>query len=235
MHKFQDILFKSLHKVLLGRASRRTLVGRGRRIAAAEKGRFTKKDVRRILERTWRIFDRLSPEIPREPTVGAKHNVRFACLALCLLNALAEEGVEREYARILISDILWQTYKIGASVPLLIARLLTRDPKRRVRLCAQLFMAFPFNRPGYQYEILPDDSPENAIAVKWTRCPKINYLKTHQAEDLCLECLCNLDYPLLEYWGGQFERPCTQAEGAAFCHMRFNIPNEQQARKSGAL
>jgi hypothetical protein len=235
MREVRGTLFKMLHKVLLGRASRRTLVGRGRRIAAAEKGRFSKKDVRRILDRTWRIFDILSSEIPREPTIGAKHNVRFACLALCLLKALDEEGVGREYARILISDILWQIYKIGASVPLLIARLLTRDRKRRVRLCAQLFMAFPFNRPGYQYQILPDDSAENAIAVKWTRCPKIDYLKTHQAEDLCLECLCNLDYPLLEYWGGRFDRPCTQAEGAAFCHMRFNIPNERQARERGAL
>jgi hypothetical protein len=143
--------------------------------------------------------------------------------ALPAQRAHGGERGPRAYARILISDTLWRTYKIGASMPLMIARVLSRNPKKRLRICVKAFTFFPFGRPGYQFEIVPDDSPENAISVKWTRCPKIDYLKTHQAEDLCLECLCNLDYPLLEYWGGRFDRLCTQAEGAPYCHMRFNI------------
>lgn len=219
-----DMFFKTLYRVLLRRATRCAIVDRNKCLNSAEQGKFTRAELGQMLQTLWAHYDELAPDIPQEPTLGAKHNVRFACVALCLHKVLRERGVDDRYAMTLVNDSLWLIYKWAASVPRLIARILSRDPKKRIWICVRIFTLFPFNRPGYEYEVIPDDAPETAIAIKWTRCVTIDYLRKHGAEALCLECLCNLDYPLLEYWGGSFDRPCLQAvEGADYCHMRFNI------------
>jgi len=228
-----DLLYKLIYRSLLKREARRSIVGRNRALKNAERGKFDRGDVNVVLVNLWRHYDKLSPDIPKEPTVGARHNVRFACMTLAFYTALLEAGIEEDDAKVLINDTLWRLYKKAAFLPRLIARILTSDLKRRLRICVKTFMFFPFSEPGYKFEIVADNSSENAIAVKWTRCPKIDYLRRQGAEELCLACLCNLDYPLLEYWGGRFDRPCVQAvEHAHYCHMRFNI-REEGARDDG--
>jgi hypothetical protein len=218
-----DTLFKLFYKSLLKRSGFRAIADRNRNPHDPANGKFSRADTRHILQEVWRNFDKLAPDIPDEPTLGAKHNVRFACMALSLYRALLAEGLEKDYALVLVNDTLWLLYKKAAFVARAIARIISRDPKRQIRICVKVFMVFPFSKPGYQFAIVPDEAEENAIAVKWTRCVLVDYLRKYNAEDLCLACLCNLDYPLLEYWGGKFDRPCLQAvEGADYCHMRFN-------------
>lgn len=217
-------MFRFLYSFLLKRSAYRALADRNRDPHDLTKGKFSREGTRRILRKTWQNYDRLVPDIPDEPTLGAKHNVRFACMALSVYRALLKEGIEKDYAFILVNDTLWLLYKKAAFVARSIARILSRDRKRQIRICVKAFMAFPFSKPGYEFDIVPDEAEENAIAVKWTRCVLIDYLRKYDADDMCLACLCNLDYPLLEYWGGTFDRPCLQAvERADYCHMRFNI------------
>lgn len=62
------------------------------------------------------------------------------------------------------------------------------------------------------------------MAIKWFRCPQIDYIRPikAEAEDMLLACVCNQDYGLAEYWGGWLDRPCVQAvERADYRHMRF--------------
>lgn len=185
---------------------------------------FNRAEVHRILDQVWRNFDELAPDIPPEPTFGSRMLVRWACVTLAFYRALLAAGIEKDYARTLLYDSLWLGYKKSAFLPRLISRLLSRDPQKRMRICAKMFMRFPFNPPGYRFEIVPDDDKENAIAVKWFRCCMIDYIRPlgTEAEENLLACGCNLDYALVEYWGGWFDRPCVQAvEGAEYCHMRF--------------
>jgi len=220
-------MFGAFYNVLLRRSAYRAIADRNRDPHDLAKGKFSRADTRWILRKAWLNYEQLVPSIPHEPTLGARHNVRFACIALSLYRALLMEGLEKDYALLLVNDTLWLLYKKAAFVARALARILSRDLKKQIRICVKVFMVFPFSRPGYQFDIVPDDAEENAISVKWTRCVIIDYLRKYDAEDLCLACLCNLDYPLLEYWGGRFDRPCLQAvEGAEYCHHRFNTgPN----------
>lgn len=216
-------MFKLLYMPLLKRSGYRAIADRNRDPHDLPRGKFSRSDTRRILRNAWGNYDTLAPDIPDEPTLGAKNNVRFACMALSLYRALLAEGVENDYALLLVNDTLWLLYKKAGFVARTIARILSRDIKKRIRISVKVLMLFPFSKPGYQFDIVPDEAEENAMAVKWTRCVTIDYLRKYDAEEVCLACLCNLDYPLLEYWGGTFDRPCLQAvEGADYCHMRFN-------------
>jgi hypothetical protein len=219
-----EAVFRAIGKPLLKRAAHRAITDRNRHLQKPECGKFDSAEVNRILDKLWQNYDELVGEIPHEPTIGAQLNVRAAGLGLAFYRTLLGEGIDKEYAKILINDTLWHPYKAFAFLPRLTARLITRDVRKQIRICVKMFLLFPFSEPGYRFEIIPDDDKNNAIAIKWFRCPIIDFLRKHHADDLCLACFCNLDFALMEYWGGQFERPCVQAvEGAEYCHMRFNV------------
>jgi ubiquinone biosynthesis protein len=194
------------------------MVGRNRNRERPEEGRFTRADVRRILEHGWHNFRLLAPDIPREATVGNRMNMMLACVTLAMFQALLSEGVDRAYGTELLADAAWRIYRLWGLVPRAIARLRSRDPVERMRLQVNLFLRFPFNPPGYQLTRLPAD---DGSAFDMHRCPVAEYFREHQAADVCVGTWCNLDYGLAEGWGGRLERTGTLAAGDSACRFRF--------------
>jgi hypothetical protein len=114
--------------------------------------------------------------------------------------------------------------------------LITGDPVRRLRLSVNAFLTFPFGRPGYQF----DDVPQaDGRSLDMRRCPVADYLGSRGAADLCAGSWCNLDYALAEMWGGTLERSGTLVAGASCCDFRFRVPAEVEGRfgstSAGAL
>jgi ubiquinone biosynthesis protein len=199
-------------------AAKSAIVGRNRSRSDPADGRFTSADVDRAVDAAWANFARLSPCLPREPTIGSRQNVALACLTLAMLQALLAEGIEREYAIELIGDACWKVYKQWGQIARLIAWLITRDSAKRMRISVNMFLSYPFNRPGYRYADVPE--PRGRALDMW-RCPVAEYLASENAADLCVATWCNLDYPLARMWGGQLERQGTLAGGAKLCDFRF--------------
>jgi len=205
-------------------ATRTALVGRNRSRSDAAQGRFSSAEVRRILRNAWSTFDRLVPELPAKPTVGSRQNVLLACLTLAMFEALLDEGIDRAYAIELVSDACWNVYGQWAQIPKLVSRLGTRDPVGRMRSCVDMFLRFPFNRPGYVYE----DRPEpKGRALDILRCPVADYLGAHDASDLAVGSWCNLDFQLARMWSGTLERHGSLAGGAPRCDFRFRANTRQ--------
>jgi len=135
-----------------------------------------------------------------------------------MFRALLADGIERNYAIELVGDACWKIYGQWGRIPGTVARLRTRDPVRRMQTSVDMFLRFPFNRPGYRNE----DRPEPAgRALDMLRCPVAEYLASHEASDLTLGSWCNLDFPLAHQWGGTLERHSSLAGGADRCDFRF--------------
>ena len=202
-------------------AARSALGGRNRSRNDPARGRFTRNDVDRLVDEAWANFARFAPRLPTEPTVGSRQNVALACLTLSMLQALQAEGIERDYAIELTGDTCWKIYRQWGQVPRGVTRLISRDPVKRMRLSVEMFLRFPFNRPGYRYTDVPET---RGRGLDMLRCPVADYLTSNGAGDLCVATWCNLDYPLARMWGGELERQGTLAAGAERCDFRFRAP-----------
>lgn len=205
-------------KPLLRRTVRHALVGRLRVRDAPTSGRFTRGDADRLLDDAWERFAVLARDRPAEPTLGARQNVLLACLTLAFLHALVEDGIERRYAIELVGDVAWRVYVRWGSLAKAVTAPLSRDPAVRMRRRVNLFMTYPFSRPGYRFR---DREEPKGRALDILRCPVAEYMRANDAADLCVDTWCNLDYPLAEMWGGRLERSGTLAGGAPRCDFRF--------------
>lgn len=215
---WDKILIGSL-RPQLKRAMRGALVGRNRSRTDGSVARFTRVDSDRLLAATLTHYSRLVSEVPHQPNLGSRLTVRLAAVLLAaLLQAMLEEGVGREYAIELIGDVAWRIYRRWGQAASMLVAALSRDPMRRMSMAVDLFLRFPFGKPGYEREDIPDP---RARRFNYTTCPTAAYLVPRGAADLMLSAGCNLDYALAELWGGRLERDGTIAEGCGRCAFRF--------------
>jgi len=207
--------------------ARRAIAGRNRSRSDPTAGRFTPSQITRIVNGAFSRFERKVPDLPSEPTLGSRQNVILAALTLSFLEALEEDGIDRSYAIELTGDVCWRFYQQWGQATRAATRLVTRDPVRRLRLSVNAFLTFPFGRPGYQF----DDVPQaDGRSLDMRRCPVADYLGSRGAADLCAGSWCNLDYALAEMWGGTLERSGTLVASANCCDFRFRVPAEVEER-----
>lgn len=203
----------------------RALVGRNRSRGDDTAGRFTRAEAIALVDATFTRFEPRVPELPSEPTLGSRQNVMLAALTLSFLEALEGAGIERGYAVELTADVCWRVYRRWGQATRLGTRMITRSPVRRLRLSVDAFLTFPFGRPGYRFDDVPE--PEGR-SLDMVRCPVADYLGARDAVDLCASSWCNLDYPLAEMWGARLERSGTLVKGADCCDFRFRVEPSAQ-------
>lgn len=185
---------------------------------------FTRAEADELLQQAWRIFDRLAPGLPRQPTAGSRLSLQLACLTLAFYQALLEKGVDRQKAIRLVSNGSWLVYEYVGRLWYFIARLLSRDPLRRLRICTNLFRRFPFNPPGWVMVDLPQTAE---VAFDVSRCPVAELFRAHGEPELCVESWCNQDYRLARLWGGWLERSGTLVDGAPCCDFRWLVSTQR--------
>jgi L-2-amino-thiazoline-4-carboxylic acid hydrolase len=206
--------------------ARRAITGRNRSRSDPTAGRFTRSQVSRIVNEGFTRFEREVPDLPCEPTLGSRQNVLLAALTLSFLEALEADGIERGYAIELTGDVCWRVYQQWGHGTRAATRLITRDPVRRLRLSVNAFLTFPFGRPGYRFDDVPQP---DGRSLDMQRCPVADYLGSRGAADLCAGSWCNLDYALAEMWGGTLERSGTLVAAGSCCDFRFRVPANPEA------
>jgi hypothetical protein len=220
---------KAAHQILTGR-----LVERNR----PERGRFLRRDVDAILRQAWRNVDEMLPEAPldRLPTRGNRLNVFLAVVSLATYRAFLNAGIERAYAIELFADVGWNVYERFIALPRRVARILTRDPQRRLELILRALLVYPFSRPGSPgYEARVWSEP-GAFCTYWTHCPPLEFVRrwveTHGAQgelELFRKSWCAYNwavtYAMVDGDAGQrgrYERPHTMSAGDEVCDMRWS-------------
>ncbi len=216
---------KFIYRPLAVRAARQALVGRNRARQSPERGRFTRADVDGLLKTAWSEYARRVGDVPVEPTVGSRMNVRLACFTVSFFNTLLAAGVERAYAIELVADAVWRVYRLWSNIALGLARL---TPRKTTSLAfavtnrgdqqTGVSLSFPFNAPGYLIEPAPADA---GTAFDVVRCPVADYFRREGAVDLCSASWCNLDYALAEMTGERLVRTKTLVRGDDRCDFRL--------------
>ncbi len=172
-----------------------------------------------LLNQVWERYYELEPSVAIQPSLGAVFTTHLAAATLAMHEALLRHGISAAESHRLIYDIGWRIYVQMGEPPLLMASAFTRDPHKRLKLATDIFRAFPFGAPSYEWrDVL---SADGTIAFDCTKCPVAEFFGHHKASDLCVQTWCRLDFPLAEKWGGQLQRTGTIASGAARCDFRW--------------
>lgn len=172
-----------------------------------------------ILAETWRGYDRLERDLSLAANMGAVITTHLAALTLALHQSLRARGRSEADSHALIYKIGWAIYRRMGDVPLEMARALTSDPVKRLRIATDVFRKFPFGPPGYVWRDI--EAGGDVVAFDCTRCPVAEFFGQHDAAALCSATWCALDFPLAEKWGGRLERPKTIAGGHDHCDFRW--------------
>ncbi|MEO7966368.1 MAG: L-2-amino-thiazoline-4-carboxylic acid hydrolase, partial [Gemmatimonadaceae bacterium] len=180
-----------------------------------------------LLKEVWDRYYELEPSIAIEPNLGAVFTTHLAGATLAMHEILLRHGIPAVESYRLISDIGWRIYEQMGEPPLLVASAFTRDPRKRLKLATDLFRAFPFGAPSYEWRDVPSD--DGAIAFDCTKCPVAEFFGNHNASELCVQTFCRLDFPLAENWGGQLRRSGTIASGASRCDFHW-MPRDPMAK-----
>lgn len=216
MNRFASRLVVGVLRPFLTKAMRTTL-----------RDTFPAGQLAPTIRETWRRYQQLEPDLPAEPTLGARIMTQLAAMTTAVYQSLRQMGLTEEQTREQTARITWLVYEKMSMPPWRLTRLLTRNRLSRVRRVMGWFMRFPYNPPGYQMQFVP--AGEETVAFDVHRCPTADYFASQGLSKLCVSAFCNLDYPLADRWGVTLERPQTLAGGAAFCDFRFRqLPLTEQ-------
>jgi ubiquinone biosynthesis protein len=185
-----------------------------------------------LLNQAWDRYYELEPSIAIQPTLGAVFTTHLAAATLALHQVLLRNGTSVAESYRLIFDIGWRIYVQMGEIPLLVASAVTRDPHKRLKLATDLFRAFPFGAPAYEWRDIM--STDGSISFDCTKCPVAEFFGKHDASALCVQTFCRLDFPLAEKWGGRLHRTGTIASGAATCDFRWK-PSEPAVSGSNGV
>lgn len=179
-------------RIAIGHAVRATLIGRPRSALHPSRGRFTDHEVRAILWKTWRYERRATAHVPPGLSARDRHNLRLAGFALALLDTLLLRKVERSHALALVADVAWKLASLWVDAA-------DRPP------CPA----------AGGLRATPD-------GVEATSCLVAQYLRAHDAADLCHAAWCDLTYSIAERDGRPMVRDdATIADGAEACRMHW--------------
>jgi ubiquinone biosynthesis protein len=185
------------------------------------RSRFSRREIRVILDEAFKDYERQRPQVPHEQEVGARLMVHFAALTVGYYRSLRARNVTDEDARRLTADVTWLVYEKMAAVPWLVARLTRVTPYDRLERATQLFRRFPFRAPSYDMVDVPGG--HDVVAFDVRRCPVAEYFRAHGLSQVCVDAWCNLDMPLATKWGARLERTGTLAQGAERCDFRWRV------------
>jgi hypothetical protein len=210
-------------------AARSVLVGRSRSALDAEKGRFTRSDVARVLRRTWQIFDSMVDDVPDEQVFGARINVGLACATIAAYKALLADGIDRDEARRLVADVIWAVYGKMGRAAWTLSGAFAKPLAERLLVSTRIARRFPFGPPSYLMEDVDDEA---AVAFDVLRCPIAEYFAANGLSELCVDTWCNQDYALAEMWGSKLHRSGTLAGGSERCDFRW-LPGKASQDSNG--
>lgn len=212
---------------VMKRAAVATITGRYRDPARPQDGRFTRGEIKGLVQRAMGITDELIPEanLNQYRSRGNRLNVLLGIYSLAIYRAMRERGFEKEWAIELFADTGWRLYALGVNIPLYFVRPFTRNPQTRLNFILRVFLFFPFAEDplGYKRKVWKE---ADHFCTDWSRCVVYDYFKAHaNAEELELFrrswCLYDFALPGLIHPDGFYERPHTLSSGDGVCDMRW--------------
>jgi len=203
-------------------------------------------DLTTFMARLDKDADAIRPyaEFEKLPSFGNRLMVELAAYTAAAHIALRAEGLPEYEARVAVADTGWEIYRKMLGWAALPARVMTRDPGRRLRWTIRLLLKFPFGAtgaPGYAVRAWRDGDD---IQTHFTHCPPQSFVRRlSEAKDdpAILEAFfdswCRYDWPGADLIAGDGERghyarAHTLSRGDSVCDMCWKKVGDR-ARLSG--
>ncbi len=165
------------------------------------------------------------------PTFGNRLMVELAVYTAACDRALRRQGIAPRSARQIVADLGWDIYRRMLALSSLPARLITRDPGRRLRWTILMLLRFPFNAPGVPGYAVDSKIEGENIFTYFTHCPPQTFVRrvSEQTGDLdaleafraswCLYDWAGADVIAGDGERGHYRRQHTLSHGDPVCDM----------------
>jgi hypothetical protein len=162
---------------------------------------------------------------------GNRLVAELAVYTMAGMKHLVRSGVETECAKEIVADLGWRVYRRMLALYSLPARLVTRDPAKRLTWTIRMLLRFPFSAHephGYAVETRQDG---DGIHTHFTRCPPqtvVREIAAKEGDGELLEAFyrswCQYDWPGADVIAGDrkrghYRRTMTLSRGDPVCDM----------------
>ena len=185
---------------------------------------FDKGTIEQILSSYWQWYQKLKPEIPLMPTLGGYITVHLAAMSTAFYQELTERGQKEDAATKLFYDIAWKVYVKMGRLSWWLAGRINQNGYSRLLKTTQLFRAFPFNSPSYEWRDVK--TAGNLVGFDCLRCPVAEDFRSKGLSKFCTQTWCALDFQLAGLWHSKLERTGSIAGGADKCDFRWMLNEE---------
>ncbi len=232
-------MFKKIIKIIIRKISWKVkkktiiqvLISRCRRDGMPEYGRFTPKEIKRIIFQANFNIKEIMPYFMDIDNIGNYQNEYGGLLDLAIYRALIKEGIDSNYAMNLVGDMMWQVVVNSKGlIPIIdplrkkLLKLSTKDPMAYLEKRLNQAMKYPYSKPGYKIEFYKDNQ---IYCMDIYTCPVYDFFKQFGNEEMTLfkKTWCTFDYTSAEHIveGCKYERKHTLSDGDKVCDMRWSI------------
>jgi hypothetical protein len=181
-----------------------------------------------------------------ELSFGNRLMVELAMYTIAGYRQLLGLGVDPTNAKEAMADIGWHVYRLLLGLASAPAKLIWRDPRRRLLATIRVLARFPFTPQephGYAVHIRQED---DRLFTHWTRCPPLEFVRAaveHEQDpdllDAFYESWCLYDWPGADVVAGDgkcghYRRSQTLSCGDPVCDMCW-IGEGSRRRSNGLL
>lgn len=226
-------LIRGVLSHLLSRAAHRVLTNYTLVDARGERFRWLEPEIIRFVQAMETEAEVLRPgaRLDTLPSRGNQLMVELAVYTAACDRTLRHMGIDPACARQTVADLGWDVYRRLLAVTSLPARLITRDPGRRLRWTIRMLLRFPFNAPGAPGYAVESRVEGDDILTHFTHCPPQTYVRRLSEETGDADALesfrqiwCLYDWPGADLIAGDslrghYHRPHTLSHGDSVCDM----------------
>lgn len=214
-------------------AAQRALLDRSLRNKKGQEFRWLRSDIKFFLSEVSSSAASLRTlaQLGALPDFGSRLMVELAIYTVAADRMLRDRDLDPASARDVLADIGWSVYRRLLAISSLPARLVTRDPGKRLRWSIRGLLIFPFRpigAPGYAAKVFREGED---IHTHFTHCPPQSFARRIADETGDPEALagfanswCRYDWPgadLIAADGhrGHYIRRRTLSDGDPVCDM----------------
>ncbi|RBI72285.1 hypothetical protein DQW77_11040 [Roseovarius sp. TE539] len=227
------LLARRIIRLVTRRAARKGLANNLLTFADGIQTRWLDPEIARFLEAMDSEVPRLRARADFDalPGFGNRVMVEFAVWTTAADRSLRHLGVKPETARAVVADLGWDVYRRMLRLSSLPARLVTRDPGRRLRWTIRALLYFPFNGPGAPGYAVETRRDGDNILTHFTCCPPQSFARRLADIDDDPDTLeafrqswCTYDWPGADLIAGDgvrghYRRRRTLSHGDDVCDM----------------
>lgn len=231
----------TLHWLLLRRLLNRIVSGAIRRVLLQQaltdpqgrEYRWLAAEINNFLASLEQEAETLRPvaHLDSLPSFGNRLMVEFAVYTAACDRLLRRSGVAPATAREVVSAMGWDIYRRMLGFASLPAKLVTRDPGRRLRWTIRILLWFPFNAPGAPGYAVDTRVEGKDILTHFNHCPPQTFIRklSEQTDDpelletfrqsWCLYDWAGADIIAGDNQRGHYRRLHTLSHGDSLCDM----------------